>query len=221
MRTDPQLYNDLMVGAVAYNDPRVIVVMQQWKDMIDKGYFTEPGELIGDNADQFFVQGRYAMNLIGDWWTASLERAGLAADTDYGIFVMPGITEAGNGALIIEGRPVMIANNSPQKDAALAFADYFMSVEGQTVWAKTSNINSPNLQVANDTRPLLLRDLAARVSNGDYTLYTRFWEATPPGISERVVDQLSQFTVDTTTLQASMDAAQQIAADYWANESSD
>jgi len=56
---------------------------------------------------------------------------------------------------------------------------------------------------------------------GDYTLYTRFWEATPPGISERVVDQLSQFTVDTTTLQASMDAAQQIAADYWANESSD
>ena len=38
------------------------------------------------------------MYLIGDWWTAGLERAGFIADEDYGIFVMPGITEAGIAA---------------------------------------------------------------------------------------------------------------------------
>lgn len=217
VRTDPALYQSLMTGETAYNDPQVVAVMEQWQSMIDAGYFTDPGEVNFATSAQSFVNGEFGMFLIGDWWTANAERAGFTAGEDYGIFVMPGITEAGNRSLIIEGRPVMIAENSPLRDQALEFADYFMSVEGQTVWATTSSINSPNLLVPEETRPAHLVALANAVSGGEYDLYTRYWEATPPQIVESVVDLLGQFVVDPTTLQATLDGAQQIAENYWAS----
>ena len=113
----------------------------------------------------------------------------------------------------------MIAQNSPLRDRALEFAEYFMSVEGQTVWATTSNVNSPNLLVPEETRPALLVALANAVADGEYDLYTRYWEATPPQIVEPVVDLLGQFVVDPNTLQSTLDGAQQIAEDYWAGVS--
>lgn len=220
VRTDPALYQSLMTGDTAYNDPQVVAVMEQWRDLIDAGYFSQPGEIDFDTSADSFANGDFAMLLMGDWWTANIERAGLAAGEDYGIFVMPGITDAGNRSLIIEGRPVLIAENSPQRDDALKFADYFMGVEGQTIWATTGKVNSPNLLVAEETRPAHLLELANAVANGDYDLYTRYWEATPPDIVEAVVDLLGQFAVDPTTLQATLDGAQQIAEDYWASTGS-
>jgi multiple sugar transport system substrate-binding protein len=220
VRTDPALYQSLMTGETAYNDPQVVAVMEQWRAMIDAGYFSQPGEIDFDTSADSFANGDFAMLLMGDWWTANIERAGLTAGDDYGVFVMPGITEAGSRSLIIEGRPVLIAEHSPQRDAALEFADYFMGVEGQTIWATTGQVNSPNLLVAEETRPAHLVDLANAVADGDYDLYTRYWEATPPEIVEAVVDLLGQFAIDPTSLQASLDGAQQIAEDYWASAGS-
>lgn len=218
VRTDPALYQSLMTGETAYNDPQVVAVMEQWRDLLDAGYFSQPGDFAEQaGAAEEFVNGSFGMYLVGDWWTATIERAGFVAGDDYGIFVMPGITEAGNRSLIIEGRPVLIAENSPQRDDALEFADFFMSVEGQTVWAETSDINSPNLLVSEETRPGHLIDLANAVANGEYELYTRYWEATPPQIVEQVVDLLGQFVIDPPTLQTTLDGAEQIAQDYWAS----
>lgn len=220
VRVDPALYQSVMTGETAYNDPQVVAIMEQWRDLLDAGYFSQPGDF-SDNWEEPFVNGDFGMYLIGDWWTGSLERAGFVAGEDYGVFVMPGITEAGNRSLIIEGRPLLIAANSPQLDVALEFADYFMSVEAQTVWAETSDINSPNLLAPEETRPGHLVDLANAVANGEYELYTRYWEATPPQIVEQVVDLLGQFVLDPASLQTTMDGAEQIAQDYWANAGSE
>ena len=216
VRVDPALYQSVMSGETAYNDPQVIAIMEQWRDLLDAGYFSQPGDF-ADNWAEPFVNGSIGMFLIGDWYTASLERAGFIAGEDYGVFVMPGITEAGNRSLIIEGRPLLIAENSPQRDVALEFADYFMSVEGQTIWAETSDINSPSLLAPEETRPGHLVDLANAVANGEYELYTRYWEATPPQIVEQVVDLLGQFVLDPASLQTVLDGAEQIAQDYWAS----
>ncbi len=222
VRADPALYQSLMSGETAYNDPQVVAIMEQWRDLLDAGYFSQPGDFAElDGAAEEFVNGSFGMFLIGDWFTAALERAGFIVGEDYGVFVMPGITEAGNRSLIIEGRPLLIAENSPQRDVALEFADFFMSVEAQTVWAETSDINSPNLLAPEETRPGHLVDLANAVANGEYELYTRYWEATPPQIVEQVVDLLGQFVLDPAALQTTLDGAEQIAQDYWASAGSE
>ena len=216
VRVDPALYQSVMAGETAYNDPQVVAIMEQWRDLLDAGYFSQPGDFAElDGAAEEFVNGSFGMFLIGDWFTTGLARAGFTVGEDYGIFVMPGITEAGHRSLVIEGRPLLIAENSPQRDVALEFADYFMSVEAQTIWAETSDINSPNLLAPEETRPGHLVDLANAVANGEYELYTRYWEATPPQIVEQVVDLLGQFVLDPASLQTVMDGAEQIAQDYW------
>jgi multiple sugar transport system substrate-binding protein len=215
VRTNPTIYNKLMDGKIGYNDPEIIEVMLKWKELLDKGYFTEPGHIDDDTSAMSFAGGTFAMYLIGDWWTANVETAGLRAGQDYGIFVMPGITENGSRPLIIEGRPVLISERSPHKEAALKMADYFMSVEGQTVWAKESNSNSPNLKVPEETRPAHLKALAAEVAAGKYVLLPRYWEATPPEIVEEVVVLLDKFVQDPASYGPLMDRAEQFADNYW------
>lgn len=216
VRTKPQLYNDLMSGKAKYNDPGVADVMKTWKDLIDKGYFTKPGTISSDTAPEAFAQGKFAMYLMGDWWTANLERANFKAGDDYGVFVMPGLTEEGNRSLIVEARPVLVANKSPHKDDALKLVDFFMGTEGQTAWATTSDVNSPNLKVAADTRPAHLRAVSDEVAAGKYSLYLRYWEATPPEIVEPVVDLLGQFVIHPDTSQQVLDQATALADKYWA-----
>jgi len=215
VRTDPSIYSRLMDGKLRYNDPEVIEVMLKWKDLLDRGYFTEPGLVDDDTSGMAFAGSVFAMYLIGDWWTANAETAGLRANKDYGIFVMPGITEKGSNALIIEGRPVLIAEHSPYKEAALEMADYFMGVEGQTIWARESKSNSPNLKVPEDSRPEHLRALASDVSDGEYTLLPRYWEATPPEIVEKVVVLLDKFVQEPASYRALMNEAQALADAYW------
>lgn len=216
IRTDPQLYEDLVNGRAHYNDPGVVEVMNVWADLIERGYFSEPGAVTSEQLTESFASGEIAMYLTGDWWTANLERAGAQAGTDYGVFVMPGMTEAGSRSLIVEARPVMVAEQSAQKEDALALVDYFMGPEGQTAWATAGDVNSPNIKVAPETRPEHLDSLSNSVAAGEYDLYLRYWEATPPEISEPVVDLLGEFVLNPGSQQQILDQATSIADAYWA-----
>lgn len=216
IRTDPQLYDNLMNGRAKYNDPGVVEALNAWGDLIEQGYFSEPGAVTSEQLAESFVNGEIAMYLIGDWWTANLERVGATAGTDYDMFVMPGLTEAGSRSLIVEARPVLVAEQSAQKEDALALVDYFMGPEGQTTWATAGDVNSPNLKVAAETRPAHLRALADAVAAGQYDLHLRYWEATPPEISEVVVDLLGEFALNPGSAQQALDQATSIADAYWA-----
>jgi multiple sugar transport system substrate-binding protein len=39
--TNPDLYNKLSTGEAKYTDPGVVAVMERWKSMIDKGYYSD------------------------------------------------------------------------------------------------------------------------------------------------------------------------------------
>ena len=218
IRTDPQLYEALVSGGAAYNDPGVAEAMNVWSDLIERGYFSEPGAVTGEQLPQSLLNGEIGMYLIGDWWTVNLERAGAIANTDYGVFVMPGISEAGNRSLIIEARPVMVAEQSAEKENALALVDYLMGPEGQTAWATAGDVNSPNLKIAADTRPQHLVALSDSVGAGDYDLHLRYWEATPPEISDQVVDLLGRFVLEPGSQEEVLDQATAIADEFWAEE---
>ena len=214
VRYDPQLYLTLMDGKIKYNDPRIIEVMEIWKDMIEKGYIGGFG-LTLDTLAKAFAQNEVGMTYVGDWWIPIAANQGYK---DLDMFIMPGITEKGNKSLIIEGRPTLLGAKSPFLKQALEFVDYAMSVPGSTVFAEAQGINSPNLKVASSTRPFLLRKLNDEVSAGNYVLYTRYWEATPAEIVEEVVELLMKFILYPDTLKAVMDGATKIADSYWAEQ---
>lgn len=62
---DPDLYQDLCLGRVKYTDPRVVKACMVWKEMIDKGYFTDPSVNMLTNAGYLWNNEVYGMALCG------------------------------------------------------------------------------------------------------------------------------------------------------------
>jgi ABC-type glycerol-3-phosphate transport system substrate-binding protein len=215
VRTDPAVYNGVLDGSIAYDDPRVVEAVGVWADFIQRGYITPTSLLNSDNSNQEFANGTYAMQLIGDWTGNGLNDAGLTAENDYGFFVMPGMTEAGNRALIVEARVSVLPKASKNAAKAKEFAKYFLSVEGATVWAKTAGINSPNLKVAADTRPTFLVELGDRVSAGDFDLYQRYWEGTPTPVVDAVYPLLGKIAENPADYKSILAEAQAAAMAAW------
>lgn len=218
LRTDPALYEGVLDGSIPYDDPRVIEAVSVWTDLIESGYITPTSLLNTDNAVQEFANGTYAMQLIGDWTNGSLNEAGLSDETDYGFFVMPGITPEGSRGLITEARMTVLPKASAGVEQAKEFARYFMGVDGQTVWAETSETNSPNLMVAAETRPAFLVDVANRVKAGDYDLYPRYWEGTPTPVVDAVYPLLGKIAENPGDAAAILAEAQRAAEAAWPAE---
>jgi len=211
VRSDPVLYQNLLVGKAKYTDPGVVRAMQAWKSMIDKGYFTNPG-ITANGILGAFAKGKAAMVMDGDWEGPVLgQQAGLVPGKDFGIFVVPGITARGSNALIAEARPMLIGKGSPQESTALKIADLLMSQRGQTVWAQTLKVNPVNLAVPASVRPPYLVQLAQAVKSGKYTLYPRYWEGTPPQLSEAVSNLMDKFTVHPADYMQILAQAQSLA----------
>jgi multiple sugar transport system substrate-binding protein len=213
IRIDPEMYVDLMEGRIKYNDPKVVDAVKLWKDMMDRGYFSEAG-MTGEARDKAFMQGKIAMILLGDWFAPMLIKEGMS-EAEFGLFVVPGVTDKGSRALIVEGRPILVAARSRQRAEAEKFLDYFMTVEAQTEFANVLSISSTNGLVPQETRPSYLRQLSQDVADGKYDLYTRYWEATPPEIVEPVVELLGKFMAHPDQYMQVLNDAANIADKYW------
>jgi multiple sugar transport system substrate-binding protein len=214
VRSDPGLYMNLLSGKVKYTDPAVVHVMQIWQDMLNKGYFSNPG-ITGNGLLSAFAKGKVAMSLWGDWEGPIYnQQAGLQPGVDFGSFVVPGITAKGNAPLIAEARPMLLGKGAAQQSDAMKVADYLMSTAGQTLWAKTLKVNPVNLAVGPSYRPSYLVQLANDVSSGKYTLYPRYWEGTAPQLSEAVSNLMDKFTVHPSDLQSILSQAQSLADQY-------
>jgi ABC-type glycerol-3-phosphate transport system substrate-binding protein len=214
VRSNPQLYTNLLSGKAKYTDPGVARIMQTWQSMINKGYFTNPG-ITSNGLLSAFAKGKAAMMLYGDWEGPILtQQAGLQPGTDFGVFVVPGIVPRGNTPLIVEARPLLVGKGSSQQAAAMKVADYLMSTPGQTLWARTLRVNPVNLSVAAAVRPNYLVQLSQAVKAGTYTLYPRYWEGTAPQLSEAVSNLMDKFTVHPSDYQQILAQAQDLAKQY-------
>lgn len=192
IRTDPDVYEGVLERKIKYSDPRVKKAMGYWKELIDKGYFAAdvtPGfaEVVGD-----FAAGDVGMYLIGDWAVGNFIGAGMEPGKDLDFFIMPNIDPKAGKVIVFETAPLCVAKNSPNKEAALRLADYWLSPEAQTIWASiwvhaTTNkkATQPDNTIINKFDELGLMT--------DYRFVTRFYEGTPVPICEYALDKLTEF----------------------------
>ena len=217
IRTSPALYTELMDGKRKYTDPEVVDVMNRWREMIGEGYFSDPASVtIGtgtNNFPQYFKRGEIAMVTWGGWLEPSLIEAGIVPGTDYGAFVMPNIESDAGSNLIYETGPLCIAQNGKRRDDAVAAASWFASKAGQEKWIEVTGFSSPRSDVPSGN--VVDQEVDKTITEGDYTLINRYWEATPHEIVEVGVDQFCKFMLEPGDPKPFLETIQQSADQAW------
>ena len=206
--SDPGLYDRLMAGKASYTSPGVVKVMKLWKHLIDLGYFASPNELTATD----FARGKVAMMLIGQWYESSLLSAGLKPGSGYGAFLMPSSNPKAGKQVIFETGPVVVAAHSPQKALAIQALNDFMRPGIQQEWDNLQGF--PPLEKAIKSENSVNLALAREVANG-YKLHNRYWEATPPQISQYGSTQFIRFVLNPSQYMQVLRNIQSYASQYW------
>ena len=217
VRENPDFYKRLMEGEAKYTDPEVAAVFKTWQDWISKGYFSDPTMGFGTAGTAMgseLAKGNLAMILSGSWYADTIIEAGLT-DDQFGFFIMPNEKADMPKTVIFEAGPILLAENSRQKEDALTDADYWMSAPAQQVWV--DDMNFPPINKDTSSKNPLVSGIVEEVNQGDYEQINRFWEATPPDIAEAAVDELARFMLQQAPADEVMKNLQTIADQYWSN----
>jgi multiple sugar transport system substrate-binding protein/raffinose/stachyose/melibiose transport system substrate-binding protein len=216
IREDPDLYNDLCIGKVRYTDPRVVKACLVWKDMIRKGYFTDPSANMLTNAGYLWNNEKFGMVLCGTWYYSSVLTAQGVDEASIGVFIMPSHNPSAGRSIIFEVGPIFTAKNSPNAKAAMKVADWWMSPEGNNHFSAIHQSYPVNMNSSLDHLPPIKRHLAESIKNNNYRLMNRYWEATPTPICEMAVLKLGEFILDTDKLENTLKDIDRFAEQYWA-----
>jgi multiple sugar transport system substrate-binding protein len=162
-----------------------------------------------------FAQGELAMIPIGTWYQGTLLATDLVPGEDFDVFIMPNVDDAVTDKVcIVETGALAVALNSQQKDAAKQMATWWLSPEAQTTWAGLLG-DAPANPTATSENPVL-NGLLATLNDESYTLYQRYWEASPVPIVEGAVDFLAQFMLNPDDLMSVLEQIQTLAETEWA-----
>ncbi len=213
LRTDPEFYNKLMAGQAKYTDDTCKAAMTTWKGMLDAGYYTDLDSDMSADWGPAFQAGELAMVPIGTWFQSTFTALDMVPGTDYDIFITPNINDGMGNSVIVEAGALCMAKNSGKLDAAKQMANFWISPDTNTFFAgklgdTPFNPKSTSENAANAA-------LLTMVSEQSYTLYQRFWEASPVPIVEGAVDFLAGFMLDTSTLDDTLQQIQDLADSEW------
>jgi len=212
----PDFWGNLMSGKAAYDDAKVADALAMWKDMIGKGYFTDPGITMGTAENSMlplFKQGKVAMLPIGDWYAATLVGGGMKAGTDYDAFIMPNPNADVPNLLFFETGPMLVSAKGARKEQALKVADWWMSADAQTLWDGLMGFSPANAKAQIDNP--VSKNVAKQIADGKFQALQRYWEATPPDIVETAVDELGKFILKPDTAKEVLGAIQKKAEAVW------
>jgi ABC-type glycerol-3-phosphate transport system substrate-binding protein len=212
----PEFYDRLMRGEAKYTDPEVVEAMELWKELMDKGYLTSD-YAFGTATDTFlpaFQAGDVAMVAIGDWYSATLVGGGLEPGVDYDAFIMPNKNPDLPPALYFEAGPLVVGENSPNKEDAKKVAEWWMSVPAQDEWNSLMGFSPANSKAAAPT--VVGQGVADWINANNAQLVLRYWEATPPDIVETAVDEFARFMVNPDQYMSVLEAIQAKADQVWA-----
>ena len=205
---DPQLYLDICDGTKDYTDKDVTAVMNQWKDMMDKGYFSLP--MNSQDMKKSLATGSAAMVLEPNYEVGDLVKDyGMVPGEDIGTFVLPSM----NGhkkVVFFEVSPLCVAKASKDKESGKEVIKSWFKKEHQTVVTEvTDNVNTSEVQTDN----VCVNEMISYGSDEEnYQMILRYYENTPEEIRNIALDQLMKFelgnaSVDEvlTTIQAKAD----------------
>jgi len=215
LRTDPQFYLDLTAGHAKYTDPTAVKAMDTWKGLIDNGYFTSFDTSMETDWPGMFAQGQVAMIPIGTWYQSNFLAQNMTPGEDYDLFIMPNVDPAVTQKVaIVETGALAVASKGSQIDAAKQLASWWVTTDAQTAWCNKLGDTPSNTQAVSDNP--ILKTLLDTLSNDNYTLYQRYWEASPVPIVEGAVDFLAEFMLDTSKAQDVLQKIQDLADSEWA-----
>ena len=214
IHTDPTFYEALMRGEKSYTDPVVVGVMETWKEMLDKGYFTALDIPMAPEGAEMFANGEIGMILNGTWLNQQFVTAGMTPGEDYGAFILPNVNpDLQEKVIIFETGPFLVPSNAGNVEASQEFLTWWVSPEAQTEWSKRLQDVPSNPQATSESP--VLSDLVKQIDEGGYRLIQRYWEATPPQIVENAVDELGRFMLNTGEYQSVLETIQGLAEDVW------
>jgi multiple sugar transport system substrate-binding protein len=127
-----EFHMDLTAGKIAWTDPRVKKVFENWAELIKPGYVTaNHAALDWQDALPLLAQGKAATYLMGNFAVAPLKDAGMTNDT-LGFFQFPEITP---GIPMAEDAPtdtVHIPSGAKNKADAKKFLAFLAQADTQT-----------------------------------------------------------------------------------------
>lgn len=212
---DPGVYEDLMVGKTTYTNPTVKKAFDIWKSMINKGYFTDPGTDVFADFPRMMAGGKAAMILMGDWYTDTLNGAGLKPDLDYDTFILPPINPKAGNMIIYEAAPLLLGKNADRAADAKKIADWWMSAKANETWSSVMGFIPANKNASSSFLMAPKKHLLQEIKDGKYRLVNRFWEATPSEICENAVDEFARFILNTNTENEVLSNLNNLASKYW------
>lgn len=217
-RIDPNFYNRLMGGKAHWTDPKTVQAMEIWKKMLEKGYFVPVDASYVEDFPTMLKRGKLAYAPYGDWYGGTLQQAGLVSGEDYDWCVIPPITPAGEGAMVIEIAPFIAGKNSPQLDLAKEWLKWWgSSVKAANIrWQEWKFVYTPHIpaEVIAREDPVLAKELE---TVGDYpNKLIRFWEATPFEIVEFAGKQFEQMMVQPDKYMNVLKNIEEKAKEVWA-----
>ena len=158
---EPGAYVKASKGEMDYSDPAFVTGMEIWKKLFDEGIMQEGA--IGlqqyPDANNAFMSGKYAMVMMGTWYTqyavkdimiASMEAAGVSNPVPFTMtpIQFPDVANTGNTGNMFGDADygLAISAKSDQQAAATTFALWLATAEGgQQAVANTLN-NIPSLK---------------------------------------------------------------------------
>ncbi len=212
---DPELYRNLCLGKVKYTDPRVVKACRVWKDMIDRGYFTDPSVNMLTNAGHLWNNESYGMALCGSWYYSTVLVAQGVNESDIGWFILPSHNPKAGLNIVFEVGPLFTAKNAANAEAARTLADWWMSPRGNASFATVHQSCPANRNADISHLPEVKRNLLQRIEGDKYRRLNRYWEATPAPISGAAVIKLGEFILDPESLERVLADIEQIAQAHW------
>jgi multiple sugar transport system substrate-binding protein len=156
-----------------------------------------------------------AMIPFGTWYASTLETVGLKSGTDWGVFPIPNVNpDQETTPVAIETAPACTAENSPQKDLGLEYAEWWMGSEAQTAWSEQEgNLPyNPNAEASTEE----FKAIGAEFADPTYEFYLRWYEAAPAPILTASLDQFTGFMTNPGDPTPYLEGIQQVADEYWA-----
>ncbi|MDE7186227.1 MAG: extracellular solute-binding protein [Lachnospiraceae bacterium] len=210
---DVELYKGICDGSIKYTDPRVVEVMEVWKDMLDKDYFSVP--IDWSDVRPSFAKGEVAMML-----EPHVEFTGMKKDFDMvegeniDAFVVPAM-DGGKKTIFFEAAPLCVSTASAQKEDALKVLSSWYTEDVQNMFHEEFGYTNTS-KITVDT-PVVQEILEATADADNYQLVLRFYESTPDKLRDFVLDELMRFQLKNASVEDMLNTIQAEADTVFGN----
>jgi len=215
----PDYRQKLMSGEAKYTDPEVAAALDEWKTLLDKGYFNAaPNDIDWTDAADQVAKGEAAMTLMGTWITGYWDGKDLAAGTDYDFFPFPSITDGVPQAALGPVDGWVMASGAKNPAGAAAILECLSGADAQAIFAGVQGALPANSTAVVEGQSDVMKAAGEQVAQAPVFVFN-YDLATPPAVSEIGLNMFQQFIDNPGDAKAMLASAQdQVASAFAAGQ---